>query len=94
MKFAELSQEVLVTKSQQNVHFDKAGLTPGRRRLHREQVEHVPVGDVIQAPPSALRTEGQSSRLSYSLGPPFPLLEVMKMKTKNEYCRETPRERD
>ncbi|KAL8615240.1 hypothetical protein ACOMHN_050281 [Nucella lapillus] len=50
MKFAELSQEVLVTKSQQ-VQFD-VGLTPGRRRLHQQQQHmEVDVGDVLQVPP-------------------------------------------
>lgn len=70
MKFAELSQEVLITKSQQ-VQFN-TGLTPGRRRMHQEYVEKVAMGDVIQGPPP---TTPRPS-LSYNLGPPFPLLEV------------------
>ncbi|KAK7497855.1 hypothetical protein BaRGS_00010989, partial [Batillaria attramentaria] len=71
MKFAEMSQEVLVTKSQQ-VQFN-IGLTPGRRRMHQEFVEKVAVGDVLELPPSTPRPPS----LSYSLGPPFPLLELL-----------------
>lgn len=70
MKFAELSQEVLISKSQQ-VQFN-VGLTPGRRRMHQEYVEKVAMGDVIQAPPPTTPRPA----LSYVLGPPFPLLEV------------------
>jgi hypothetical protein len=73
MKFAELSQEVLVTKSSQQVHFD-IGLTPGRRKLHQEYVEKIVMGDVIQAPtPQPINI---APSLSFNLGPPFPLLEV------------------
>ncbi|XP_070178787.1 kinesin-like protein KIF23 [Littorina saxatilis] len=71
MKFAELSQEVLVTKSQQ-VKFD-VGLTPGRRRAHEEYVENIVKGDVIQGPPPSTPRPS----FSYSLGPPFPLLELL-----------------
>lgn len=37
MKFAEMSQEVLVTRSQQ-VNFN-TGFTPGRRRMHQQYAE-------------------------------------------------------
>lgn len=72
MKFAEMSQEVLVTRSQQ-VQFN-VGLTPGRRRMHQEFVEKVAVGDVVQLPPLSMP---RPTSLSYSLGPPFPLLELL-----------------
>lgn len=38
MKFAELTQEVLITKSEEKIRFD-GGLTPGRRRNELEQAE-------------------------------------------------------
>ncbi|XP_076439064.1 kinesin-like protein KIF23 [Babylonia areolata] len=80
MKFAELSQEVLVTKSQQ-VQFN-VGLTPGRRRLHQEHME-VDVGDVIHAPPPPPSTPRP---LSYTLGPPFPLLELLQPTDDKTLC--------
>lgn len=77
MKFAELSQEVLITKSQQ-VQFD-IGLTPGRRRMHQEYVEKIAMGDVLQAPPSIAPCFPPmvASSLSFAMGPPFPLLELL-----------------
>ncbi|XP_021341173.1 kinesin-like protein KIF23 isoform X2 [Mizuhopecten yessoensis] len=69
MKFAELTQEVMVARSEQ-VKFD-IGLTPGRRRMnqqYQEALAHIPLIDeevpVIQP-------------MSYSMGPSFPSLEVI-----------------
>ncbi|XP_045184696.2 kinesin-like protein KIF23 isoform X1 [Mercenaria mercenaria] len=74
MKFAEMSQEVMVQRSQQ-VKFD-LGLTPGRRRLGeklreermREEAEREKEREMMPVP---------SPSLIYSLGPDFPNLELV-----------------
>ncbi|KAK0057807.1 kinesin-like protein KIF23 isoform X2 [Biomphalaria pfeifferi] len=65
MKFAEMTQEVLITKSQQSNKFD-LGLTPGRRHLHELQLEN----EIMNPPPLP-------SMLDFTFGPPFPLLELV-----------------
>ncbi|XP_059175032.1 kinesin-like protein KIF23 isoform X2 [Physella acuta] len=62
MKFAEMTQEVLITKSQQSNKFD-LGLTPGRRRMHQDEVE-----EALVIP---------SLPIDFSVGPPFPILELI-----------------
>uniref|UniRef100_A0A2C9JIG8 Kinesin-like protein n=1 Tax=Biomphalaria glabrata TaxID=6526 RepID=A0A2C9JIG8_BIOGL len=69
MKFAEMTQEVLITKSQQSNKFD-LGLTPGRRHLHELQLENAVASPEIMNPPPL------PSMLDFTFGPPFPLLEV------------------
>ncbi|KAH9488564.1 Kinesin-like protein kif23 [Bulinus truncatus] len=64
MKFAEMTQEVLITKSQQTNKFE-TGLPPGRRHLHELELEHE-----IANPPLP-------SLLDFTFGPPFPLLELV-----------------
>ncbi|XP_060599455.1 kinesin-like protein KIF23 [Ruditapes philippinarum] len=74
MKFAEMSQEVMVQRSQQ-VKFD-LGLTPGRRRLGeklreerlREEAEREIKQELMPVP---------SPSLIYTLGPDFPNLELV-----------------
>lgn len=39
MKFAELTQEVLITKSEEVKSKFDVGMTPGRRRMHQEQLD-------------------------------------------------------
>ncbi|XP_025084213.1 kinesin-like protein KIF23 isoform X2 [Pomacea canaliculata] len=68
MKFAEMSQEVLVTRSQQ-VNFN-TGFTPGRRRMHQQYAEKMERQPEIPLTPLL-------PPLSCSLGPPFPLLELV-----------------
>ncbi|GFO27268.1 kinesin-like protein [Plakobranchus ocellatus] len=67
MKFAELTQEVLITKSEQSNKFD-LGLTPGRRRMHQEQLEQQQQEALLRPalPP-----------VDFLVGPPFPILELI-----------------
>ncbi|XP_035825557.1 kinesin-like protein KIF23 isoform X2 [Aplysia californica] len=66
MKFAEMTQEVLITKSVSNNKFDM-GLTPGRRRLHQHQIENGRLEEMAPHRP----------QIDFSIGPPFPLLELV-----------------
>lgn len=68
MKFAEMSQEVMVQRSQQ-VKFD-LGLTPGRRRLG-EKLK----GEKMMREMEALETPAPC--MIYTLGPDFPNLELI-----------------
>ena len=64
MKFAEMTQEVKIARSEL-IQLD-SGLTPGRRRLAQKKRDEA---ERLGAPVEAML---------YSLGPPFPLLEVTK----------------
>ncbi|CAL1542663.1 unnamed protein product [Lymnaea stagnalis] len=66
MKFAEMTQEVLITKSQQTNKFD-LGLTPGRRRMHQEGTHAAE--EIMLLPPPSL--------IDFTVGPPFPILELI-----------------
>ena len=74
MKFAELSQEVLVTKSYQSQAGN--GLTPGRRRLHQDNFERLVVGETVRAPFFTAPAGASRVPVVHTLGPPFPMLEV------------------
>ena len=69
MRFAELTQEVQVARQEQ-VRFD-TGLTPGRRRLHKQYKEAV-----AKMQEEGLDAENAPVPFIYSMGPPFPKLEV------------------
>ena len=69
MRFAELTQEVQVARQEQ-VRFD-TGLTPGRRRLHKQYKEAV-----AKMQEEGLDAENAPGPFIYSMGPPFPKLEV------------------
>ena len=73
MRFAEMTQEVQIARSQQ-VRFN-LGLTKGRRKLAQQYQEAVALrgsdSDDIPIP----------EELIYSLGPPFPPLEVSSHKS-------------
>lgn len=80
MRFADLTQEVRVARQEQ-ARFD-TGLTPGRRRLNQQYKEAV----------ARMREEGAMdenipSPVIYSLGPPFPKLEVSSFQTTFFCCR-------
>ncbi|CAG5118902.1 unnamed protein product, partial [Candidula unifasciata] len=65
MKFAELTQEVVTAKSEEMSKFD-IGMTPGRRRMHQEQLDKMePIGVPI------------FPAVEFTVGPPFPLLELL-----------------
>lgn len=71
MKFAEMTQEVLITKSEQSNKFD-LGLTPGRRRMHLEELEQQQQEALLKpALPAPLPS------VEYLVGPPFPILELV-----------------
>ncbi|GFS00547.1 kinesin-like protein [Elysia marginata] len=71
MKFAEMTQEVLITKSEQGNKFD-LGLTPGRRRMHQEQLERQQQEVLLKpALPAPLPP------VDFLVGPPFPILELI-----------------
>ncbi|KAL5019545.1 hypothetical protein ScPMuIL_002437 [Solemya velum] len=67
MKFAEMTQEVLVSRSQQ-VRFD-LGLTPGRRHLNQQHRDAVVKAQELGDVPIPVMT--------YSLGSSFPPLELI-----------------
>ena len=69
MRFAELTQEVQVARQEQ-VRFD-TGLTPGRRRLHKQYKEAV-----AKMQQEGVDMENAPVPFIYSMGPPFPKLEV------------------
>ncbi|KAK3602017.1 hypothetical protein CHS0354_027020 [Potamilus streckersoni] len=69
MKFAEITQEVLITRSQQ-VKFD-IGLTPGRRRMNEQFTETVAKAREADIEPSLLPS------ITYSLGAGFPNFELL-----------------
>ncbi|XP_033725616.1 kinesin-like protein KIF23 isoform X2 [Pecten maximus] len=69
MKFAELTQEVMVARSQQ-VKFD-IGLTPGRRRMNQQYKEALADIPLIDEEMPMVQP------IAYSLGPSFPSLEVL-----------------
>ena len=62
MKFAEMTQEVKIARSEL-IQLD-SGMTPGRRRMAQKNREE------------AARLGTTVEPMLYSLGPPFPLLEV------------------
>ncbi|CAH1789923.1 unnamed protein product [Owenia fusiformis] len=67
MRFAELTQEVQIARPQQ-VRFD-IGLTPGRRRMNQQYKEKL----------AKMKEDGleiPTPERMYSMGPPFPLMEL------------------
>ncbi|ESO95063.1 hypothetical protein LOTGIDRAFT_117487, partial [Lottia gigantea] len=68
MKFAEMTQEVMITRAQQ-VRFNDNGLTPGRGKMNQQRIEAGNVNEPQDVPvlPS----------LVYSLGPTFPPMELL-----------------
>lgn len=69
MRFAELTQEVQIARQEQ-VRFD-TGLTPGRRRLHKQYKEAV-----AKMQEEGMDPENIPTPFIYSMGPAFPSLEV------------------
>lgn len=67
MKFAEMTQEVLVTKAVASNKFD-VGFTPGRRRMH-QQMEELRVQEEEILPKKPV--------IDFSYGAPFPVLTLV-----------------
>jgi len=66
MKFAEMTQEVLITKAVTCNKFD-VGLTPGRRRNRQEAEAAREEEEILSRRP----------HVDFSIGPPFPVLELV-----------------
>ncbi|BFZ09796.1 hypothetical protein BsWGS_12835 [Bradybaena similaris] len=66
MKFAELTQEVLIAKSEEVKSKFDIGMTPGRRRMHQEQLDKL---EQLSNP--------SLPSVEFTVGPPFPLLELL-----------------
>ena len=75
MKFAEMTQEVQVARPELR-RLDTGGLAPGRRRL-AEQYRQAR----LDAQENGLDDVMLPEALLYSLGPPFPSLEVRVART-------------